>query len=57
MQYHFKRIKGDKEPTIIIFAQANRLFEFDFVNEVLKEIANFEIPLTKQPEFFLMNKE
>ena len=57
MQYHFKKTKGGKDPTIIIFAQANRLFEFDFLNEVLKEIGNFEIPLTKQPEFFLMNNE
>lgn len=57
MQFHFKKTKGGKDTQHIIFAQAERIIEFDFVNESLKEMTVFEIPLTKQPEFFLMNHD
>ena len=47
MQFHFKKTKGDKDTSTLIFAQAERIIEFDFVNEALKEVAVFEVPLTK----------
>jgi len=57
MQFHFKKTKGGKDLQHLIFAQANRIIEFDFINETLKELTVFVIPLLKQPEFFSMNND
>jgi len=55
MQFQFKLTKKDKEPTTLIFARQDRIMEFNFETEEIKEICIFEVPLTRQPEFFLMN--
>lgn len=57
MQFHFRNTKNGREFSTLIFAKYDRLLEFDFINERVKDIVIFEIPLTRQPEFFLMNDD
>ena len=35
----------------------DKIFEFNYDKEETKEICTFEFPLTRQPEFYLMNNE
>jgi hypothetical protein len=57
MQFHFRNTKNRREFSTLIFAKYDRLLEFDFINERVKEIVIFQVPLTRQPEFFLMNDD
>lgn len=55
MQFYFALTKNSRDPTSLIFAKKDRLIEFNFECEQIKTIYEFEVPLTKQPEFFQMN--
>ena len=57
MQFHFRNTKNGREFSTLIFAKYDRLLELDFINERVKEIVIFQVPLTRQPEFFLMNDD
>jgi hypothetical protein len=57
MQYHFKIAKGGKDPTHLIFARQEKIFTLDFNTEAVHTLCEFEQPLTRQPEFFLMNDD
>lgn len=57
MQYYFKLTKYGRDPTSIIFAKQDRLIEFDFDIEEVYTIAQFDIPLNRQPEFFLLSND
>jgi hypothetical protein len=53
----FKLTKFERDPTIIFFAKQDRLLELNFETDEIRTIVEFEVPLSKQPEFFLMNDD
>ena len=55
MQFHFQKTKLGRLPTNLIFATSFKLFSLNLENEKIVDLVNFEDPLLKQPEFFLMN--
>ena len=57
MDFHFKHTKNNKDPNTMIFAKQDKIIEFNYETEEIKDICLFEVPLLRQPEFFLMNDE
>ena len=57
MQFKFKIQKNGKESNALIFAKQDRIMELNFDTVQCKDVYIYEIPLTRQPEFFLMNDD
>lgn len=41
----------------MIFAKQQKIMEFNFDTEALTDLYIYEVPLSRQPEFFLMNDD
>ena len=57
MQFCFKNTKNGREVTSLIFAKQERLMEINFLTEKITDVVIFDVPLSRQPEFFLMNDD
>ena len=57
MQFCFKNTKNGREVTTLIFAKQERLMEINFLTEKITDVVRFDVPLSRQPEFFLMNDD
>jgi hypothetical protein len=57
IQFHFK--KGGKLGVYdtIIFSKFDCIFEMNFETAAVKVIYKYQVPLTRQPEYFSMNDE
>ena len=56
MQFKFKQNKQSNNTntlTTLIFAKRDKIFEFNYETEVVKDIVNFEFPLQGQPQYFV----
>jgi hypothetical protein len=56
IQFHFKKGKPGIYDTII-FSKIDCIFEMNFETSATKVIYKFQVPLTRQPEFFSLNDE
>ena len=57
MQFMFQKTKYGREVTHLLFARQDRIVRFDFHNEIVSELAFFNMPLSRQPEYFLMSED
>jgi len=53
MQYFFESFKD--EPSTLIFVKQSQIFSFNFDEEEIKTLHEFEIALENQPLFFCSN--
>ena len=57
MDFCFKYFNpGQLDPTSLIFARKDKIIQFNYETAAMVDLVNFEVPLNRQPEFFLMNK-
>ena len=47
MQFHFSVSKKDNRNKKLIFAKQDKIFEFDYETELLKDVCIFENPLSR----------
>ena len=57
MQFVFKITKGKRDPSTLIFAKMDQLMELNFDTEVTSVLYEYEVPLSRQPNFFLMSDD
>lgn len=57
MQFLFKNTKYDRDPDTLIFARQDKIIQLNFMSESIHDLAVFDMPLTSQPEFFLMTDD
>ena len=57
MEFHFKITKNGKEPTTLIFARTDAIIELNWETEIVDSVASFEVPLSRQSEYFQMNDD
>ena len=57
MQFHVKNVNFNILPNTIIFAKPTHIFELNYETEETKILCEFEVPLLRQPEFFIMNEQ
>ena len=57
MRFLFRLTKQGREPLKLIFAKQDSLIELNFETDEVRELLIFQVPLTKQPEFFVMSND
>lgn len=57
MRFFFKNTKGDRDPFELIFAKQDSIIVFNTEQREVFTVVNFNVSLSKQPEFFCINED
>ena len=56
MQFTFENTKYEREPDTLIFARQHKIIKINIWTERVYDMATFDTPLTRQPDFFFLTK-
>ena len=55
MQFYFKVSQTDQDLTSLIFANKNKIFEFNYETQEIRDVIVYDTAMNRQLEFFTMN--
>ena len=57
MQFYFKVSQTDQDLTSLIFANKNKIFEFNYETQEIRDVIVYDKAMNRQLEFFTMNQK